>query len=458
MNEIVRKPERTALQAFAETLRFVARPLDTLVYLQRTWGDVVPLPLPGARAIQFTHPDQVGEVLRLPEKDQVTRSMQDILGQGLLTGSGAEWRRNRRMISPAFSQKAIASFFDTICALGKRWLASAATGAREIDVTEEMLRLTLDVILQTVFGGAVEIDREQMARGAEEYLYQFFLDNSSWRRLLPRFIVTPGRKRRIRAMQELEAVVYRSIEQRRRMPAGDDLLWFLLQARDEEGRPLTDRNLRDEVLTLVLAGHETTAETIGYALWLLAEHPQIQDELHRAVSAAIAADGMTRESVMGCKLLGAVLDETMRLYPPAYIVAREAHEDSQIGGYPVKQGTQLLAPAWVIHRDERWWNAPLEFRPERWLNGETARLPPNAYLPFGGGPRLCIGKRFAKFEASVVLMSLIEKLAFRPVEGYRLVLMPSVTLRPRHGIRLNITPRPVLSLSTSTRDEARVPI
>jgi cytochrome P450 len=433
--------DRTALQGMRETLRFIKDPLGTLVYLRETWGDVVPLPLPGARVVQFTSPEQVGALLRLPIKDETTRSMRDIMGHGLLTGDGPEWRRNRRMITPAFSQKAVAPFFGVIRTLTDDWIDRVKGAERELDMTEEMLRLTLDVILKTVFGGAVDIDRESVARGMEEYFVQFALDNAGWRRLVPRFIVTPGRRRRIEAMRELDEIVYRSIAQRRQGAEGSDLLYFMLQARDEQGQPLADSALRDEVLTLVLAGHETTAETLTYALWLLAQRREIQSELHDEVSAAIAAHGMTREAVMACKLLNAVLDETLRLYPPAYIVAREAHEDCEIGGYAVEKGTQLLAPAWAIHRDERWWKQPEQFRPERWLNGETSGLPPNAYFPFGGGPRLCIGKHFAKFEASVVLMALVHELAFQAVDSYQLTLMPSVTLRPREGIRLKVSTR-----------------
>jgi cytochrome P450 len=438
--------KRTRLEALGEVVRFIKDPLGTFTYLQQRWGDVVTLPLPGPPTVQFTHPDHVAALLRLPMKDQTTRSMEDIMGNGLLTATGPGWRRNRRMISPAFSQKAVAPFFETMCRLTGEWLAGVRQEQHEVDMTEEMLGLTLDVILKTVFGGAVKIDRAQVARAMEEYFYQFFLDNASWRRLVPRSIVTPGRRRRIRAMRELEQMVYRSIDQRRAAPAGDDLLHFMLQAKDESDGPLDDRTLRDEVLTLVLAGHETTAEMLTYAMWLLAQHPEAQAELRQEIAEVVGPDRPTRETLARCKLLDGVLDETLRLYPPAYVVAREAHEDMVLGGHSIRRGSQVLAPAWVVHRDERWWKQPEQFRPQRWLNGELDTQPQGAYFPFGGGPRLCIGKHLAKVEGSVVLLSLVQRFEFLPAPNYRLELMQSVTLRPRTGIRLVLRPAPIVKI------------
>jgi cytochrome P450 len=193
---------------------------------------------------------------------------------------------------------------------------------------------------------------------------------------------------------------------------------------------------------LILAGHETTAEMLTYAMWLLAQRPEVQAQLREEIRTHVGSGRPTRESLSRCKLLAAVLDEALRLFPPAYVVAREAHEDCEVAGLAVAKGSQLITPAWVIHRDARWWQQPNEFRPERWLNGETDALPANAYFPFGGGPRLCIGRHFAMFEGSVVLLSLLQRLQFAPAPGYEMTLMPSVTLRPRHGIRLRVSPAP----------------
>jgi cytochrome P450 len=452
MGGIQIRVERSFSQAFGEVLRFVKDPLSTFTYLKDTWGDVVPLPLPGPKTIQFTHPQHVGEVLRLPVKDETSRSMEDIMGRSLLTGDGPEWRKHRRMLTPAFSQKSLAPFLETILTLTEDWIGSIGDQEHERDMTEEMLKLTLEVILKTVFGGAVEINRAQVAGAMEEYFLQYFLDAASWRRLIPPFITTPGRRKRARAMRELEAVMYASIDQRRRLPPGSDLLNFMLNATDEAGQTLSDRHLRDETLTLILAGHETTAEMVTYALWLLGRHQETQAELRREILNHVGTGRPTRESLAECKLLSAVLEEALRLFPPAFVVGREAREDCEVAGHRVNRGTQLLVPAWVIHRDERWWRAPNDFRPERWLNGETSELPQHAYFPFGGGPRLCIGRHFAMFEGSIILLSLLQRFEFTPAEGYDLKLLPSVTLRPKHGIRLKV--RRTASVSGAFRPHA----
>jgi cytochrome P450 len=433
----IRPVKRNAIKKLREVVGFIKDPLNGFREMQNQWGDVVPLALPGPRTIQFTHPTHVGAILHLPLKDHITRSIEDAMGQGLLTSSGASWKRHRRMVSPAFAPKLLTGFIDEMVRLTHNWLDCAA-GQQVLNISEQMLGLTLDVILNTIFGGKIVIEKDVVARGLEDYMYQFYLDTGNWRQLLPKNIMTPGRHKRVKAMQNIEKFVYDSIARRKTAEPGNDLLYQLLQARDEDGSKLSDKDLRDELITLILAGHETTALMLSYALWLLAKHPEIQQEVRNEVVSSMVDGLPTKETIQACRLLDGVLDEALRLFPPAYVVAREAQSDMIIGGIGVKKGDQLIVPAWVIHRDRRWWQQPDAFRPQRWFNGETDNIPANAYFPFGGGPRLCIGKHFAKFEGAVVLALLLGSFEFSPVPGFELKLMQSITLRPKHGIRLQI--------------------
>jgi cytochrome P450 len=438
----VRPVQRNSASYLVEMFGFINNPLDGFLHSKNKWGDIVPLPLPGIRAIQFFHPAHVGAILNLPRKDATTRSISDIMGDGLLTNNGPEWKKHRRLISPAFAPRVIEGFIDTMAGITHDWMDNTITpSADDLNMSAATLTLTLDILISTVFGSKIPVDRNIVAKALDEYMYEFYLDNSSWRRLLPKAILTPGRKRRHLAMRELEDIVYQAIARRKETEPDNDLLYRLIHAGDEKGEHLTDKQLRDHVLTAILAGHETTALMLSYSLWLLAHRPEFQHELRQELQEKLGGRHAKMDDMPALQRLDAVLNEAMRLYPPAYVVAREAESDMEIGGFAVKKGDQLLAPAWVIHRDPRWWQAPDEFRPERWLNGETASLPANAFFPFGGGPRLCVGSYFAKYEGMVVLSLILQQFEISPVPGYKLDLIPSITLRARQGIRLSLRNR-----------------
>jgi cytochrome P450 len=436
----VRSVQRNSVSYLTEMFGFINNPLNGFLHSKNRWGDIVPLPLPGMRAIQFFHPAHVSAILNLPRKDATTGSISDIMGDGLLTNNGPEWKKHRRLISPAFAPRVIEEFIDPMAKITQDWMDTVTPSAHDLNISASMLSLTLDILISTVFGSKIPVDRNIVAKALDEYMYEFYLDTSSWRRLLPKAISTPGRKRRQQAMHELESIVYQAIARRRETEPDNDLLYRLLTARDEKGERLTDKQLRDHVLTAILAGHETTALMLSYSLWLLSHRPDFQDELRQELLEKLGGRHADMDDMPALQRLDAVLNEAMRLYPPAYVVAREAENDMEIGGFAVKTGDQLLAPAWVIHRDPRWWQAPDAFRPERWLNGETANLPANAFFPFGGGPRLCVGSYFAKYEGMVVLSLILQHFEISPVPGYKLDLIPSITLRAREGIRLSLKP------------------
>jgi cytochrome P450 len=213
------------------------------------------------------------------------------------------------------------------------------------------------------------------------------------------------------------------------------LLSMLLAARDDDGSRMTDKQLRDESITLFLAGHETTANALSWTWWLLAQNPATEKKLHAELDSQLGGRAPSLDDVAKLHYTELVLTESLRLYPPAWGTARVAIEDHEIGGYTLRKGMGVALSQWVMHRDARWFDAPEEFLPERWEDGLAKRLPRFAYFPFGGGPRQCIGNTFALMEATLVLATIAQRYRFRLVQGHPVVPLPSITLRPRHGIR-----------------------
>jgi cytochrome P450 len=241
---------------------------------------------------------------------------------------------------------------------------------------------------------------------------------------------------------QIEKILYRIIAERRASghDAGD-LLSMLLAAQDEDGSRMTDKQLRDETITLFLAGHETTASTLSWTWWLLAQNPAVEAKLHAELDAVLGGRVPSLHDLPNLPYTGHVITESLRLYPAAWGMARLAVEDHEIAGYPVKKGMGVAMAQWVVHRDPRWYNAPEEFRPERWQGDLLKRLPRFAYFPFGGGPRQCIGNAFALMEAALILATIAQKFRLRLVANHPVVPLASITLRPRHGVRVSLERR-----------------
>jgi cytochrome P450 len=261
--------------------------------------------------------------------------------------------------------------------------------------------------------------------------------------MLPAHVLTPARRRVRAGRRELEAMLMRIITRCRREDAnaGDHLLARLVAARDEDGEPMSDRQLIDEALTMLLAGHETTALSLTYALYLLSEHPAELARARAEVDAVVGRRSLQAADLPRLRFVDSVIRETLRLYPPAYTIGREVVQTIELAGYEITQGAQLLMSQCVIHRDPRFFPEPSRFRPERWLDEAIEKLPRFAYFPFGGGPRVCIGNHFAMMEATLVLASLLQAVELQVVPGFTLDLEPSVTLRPKHGLRMLVRRR-----------------
>ncbi len=423
---------------------FGAGVLPGLTFLHRKYGTFVRTRLP-LQLYFISDPACVEEILvKKPElfrKDRTSRLLARVVGNGLLVNEGDSWRRQRRLLQPAFHQRQLQSYAAVMVAAAERAVAGWQAGQVR-DVHQEMMGVTLNIVAETLFGADVSGDAGRIGGIISGLMEEFGRILGLAAIFQPPVWVPTAANRRFRAAaRQLDAVILRIIEARRRETGdsrGDDLLSLLVRARDEEGGAMSDAQVRDEAVTLFLAGHETTALALTYALYLLAALPDRQarlgDELRRVVG--------DRRPEMGdlenLTYTDAVVLEAMRLYPPAWVVARQALAAVEIGGYSFPKGAEFVMSPWVIHRDRRNFDDPEAFNPERWEGDLARRLPRFAYFPFGGGPRVCIGNRFAMMEAKLVLAVVARRFRFEVTPETKLTLLPSVTLRPRHGIRLRL--------------------
>jgi cytochrome P450 len=418
-------------------------PLEMFSKLARGYGDVVGIRVLNFRNIFINHPDTIEEVLvtnaRKYIKGRVLRANRHVFGEGLLTSEGDFWLRQRRLAQPAFHRARIASYAATMVEYTQRMLESWRSG-EERDAHQEMMRLTLQIVTKTLFDADVEREAQDVGKSLQMLLEL----GANFRRTLfiPHWVPTPTNLRIKREIAFIENILFRIIQERRASghDAGD-LLSMLLQAQDEDGSRMTDRQLRDETITLFLAGHETTASTLSWTWWLLAKNPAVEAKLHAELDAVLSGRAPSLEDLPKLTYTGNVITESLRLYPAAWGLARVAIEDHELAGYPVKKGMGIAMAQWVVHRDPRWYDAPEDFRPERWGGDLLKRLPRFAYFPFGGGPRQCIGNTFAVMEATLLLATIAQKYRLRLVANHPVMPLASITLRPRHGVRVSLESR-----------------
>ena len=418
-------------------------PLQYFTDMTQQYGDVWGMRIGNFRSFFINHPDLIEDVLvnkaRLYHKGRILQANKYLFGEGLLTAEGDFWLRQRRLAQPAFHRERIAAYAATMADYTEQMLAKWC-GGEERDVHQEMMNLALRIVGKTLF----DADVTHEARKVGETLDMLLKIASNFGRtvLVPLWVPTPKNLRAKAGVRRIEKIIYRIIAERRKSGHDTgDLLSTLLQVRDEDGTRMNDRQLRDETITLFLAGHETTASTLSWTWWLLAQNPAVEKRFHEELHCVLGGRAPTMDDLPKLTYLGHVLTESLRLYPPAWGMARLAEEEHEILGYPVRPGYGVAMAQWVVHRDARWFDAPLEFRPERWENGLAKRLPRFAYFPFGGGPRQCIGNTFALMEASVVLATIGQKFRLSVLPGQEVRPMASITMRPRNGIRVRLEAR-----------------
>lgn len=361
-----------------------------------------------------------------------------ILGNGLLTAEKDDHRRTRRLLAPAFAPRRVASYGDLMVACAER-AASRWRAGQRVDIAEEMMRLTLASVGKTLFDADIEGDARVIGR-AITHSMQYMLDNLALP--LPIEWPLPRNLRMKRAVAELDEIVFRIIEERRQRP-GDrgDVLSMLLAARDDDGSSLGDRDVRDNIMTLMLAGHDTVANTLAWTWYLLMTHPPVYDRVQAEVDAVCGARAPRVDDLAAMPYGLMVIEEAMRIYPPAYAVGRQAERSIRLGDASIGAGDVVIVAVHEIHVRADYWPDPLAFRPERFTEAEKKQRPKQRYLPFGAGPRICIGNHFALMEAQLMLSVLAQRWRFRVAQPLPVAPEPLITLRPRGGLRVEVRAR-----------------
>lgn len=420
---------------------------DSLGFLTQNmqYGDLAHLKFLKYDAYQVNHPDLIGQVLtkdnNIWHKSVVyKRTLGDYIGQGLLNADGDFWRRQRKLMQPAFHVNRISAYADTMVAYAQRMLDSWQDGEVR-DIADDMMKVTLYVVGKTLFDADFRNTSHEVAE-ALEYMLNDILEASQAVIRLPEWLPTPLKYRKQRTVALLNQVIMPLVQARR--ASGEDtgdLLSMLLMAEDDNGVGMSDEQVRNEALTLVLAGHETTANALTWTLYLLSQHPQIVEQLEAEIDSVLSGRLPTLADLKQLTYTEQVIKEGMRVYPPVWSVARQAKEATELGGYPIRKYATAVIPIWSVHHDERWFPQAATFDPERWSDEREATVPRYAYLPFGGGPRICIGNAFAMMEAQLLLASIVQRFRLSHVEGHRVEPEPLVTLRPRYGMQMKLERR-----------------
>jgi len=444
---ISRPPGPKGLPLLGMTFAIRRDALGTLRQVAREYGDIVRLPVAFQDRIFLNRPDLIEQILVVQQakfhKSELTkRIVGRLLGQGLLISEGEFWRRQRRLAQPAFHRNRIQEYAATMVESVERHTREWGEGDQR-DMAREMMALTLDVAVRTLFGTSLPGEAQKVGHSMT-FLMRYQLGRQRSPVRIPESWPTPRNKRANREREFLDSLVYHIIEERRAKGDGNhgnDLLSLLVSAMDEDGTQMTPEQLRDETMTLFIAGHETTAQMLAWTWYLLGENPGAEAKLHEELRVVLGGRTPAAADLQQMTYLRAVMNESLRLYPPAYITARTSIEACSIGGYDFPAGTTMLMAQWVMHRDPRFFDDPDLFCPERWLGDLEDRLPACAYLPFGNGPRRCIGQGFALLEAALVIATLAQRFQFRLVPGFPVVPEPLITLRPRNGMRMTVHAR-----------------
>ena len=425
-------------------------PLQCLTDAARRYGDMVYLRLGRRPAYFLNHPDHIAHVLqthhRNYRKSELVEPLKPFLGTGLATSDGDLWRRQRRLIQPAFHRPHMATFTtivtETTATLLDRWRPLASRSA-PVDLLPEMMRLTGTIIVNALFGTTLcdpEATLLDDFRVVTAYSLRRLLAWTAWSAHVP----TAKRRRYRQALRRLEATVWHIIGTRRRSGAsGDDLLARLLVAHDPEtGGRMSDRQLRDEVMTLFFAGHETTGLALTWTWYLLASYPAVAAQVRGELATVLQGRAPTVQDLPYLRYTRMVIQEALRLYSPAWILSRAPIADDVIGGYPIPAGMTVLLSPYVTHRHPRWWAQPDQFDPERFAPERVTDRPRFAYFPFSGGPRQCIGEPLAWLEAQCIVAMIAQRYRLALLPGHQVTPSAVLTLRPRGGLPVTLQALP----------------
>ena len=439
-------PVYPGLPLLGNLLEFRFRRLELIMRVSKQCGDIGVFQL-GPRTIvmlntsELIHEALVDHAYDFEKTPNLRIYGQPLLGNGLLTSENEFHKRQRKLVAPAFQYRRIAAYADVMVNYSERIQQEWADGAT-IDVAREMMRLTLWIVGKTLFDAEVLDEAEDLGKAITVAMHRFSTEMSTIVHI-PYAWPVPLNQRVHKAVARLNATVYQMIEERRSSGKDrGDLLSMLLAARDEDDRSfMTDKQVRDEAMTLFLAGHETTANALAWTWYLLTQHPAAYARMREEVDRVLRGRLPTFADLPDLPYTLQVLKESMRLYPPAFAFGRVAIRPVTIGGFEIPTGTIILVSQYAIHRRPQYFPDPERFDPGRFTLEAEQRLPRYAYIPFGGGPRICIGNHFALMEGHLVLATLAQRVCFSLVAGQRIEPEPLVTLRPRYGIRMRVQRR-----------------
>jgi cytochrome P450 len=427
-------------------LEFRRDPPRFLSKLAREHGDIVHFKLGPQDIYLLSHPDYIKDVLVTNNsnfaKSRGLQMAKKFLGEGLLTSEGEFHRRQRRLAQPAFHRQRINAYAEIMTDHAARTSARWRDGETQ-DIWQEMMRLTLAIVGKTLFDADVESEAPEIGKALTDVMQLFERITNPFAGLLEKLPLR-GNVRWLKAKERLDSTIYRIINERR--ASGEDrgdLLSMLLLAQDEEGDggSMTDEQLRDEAMTLFIAGHETTSNALTWTWYLVSQHPQVEAKLYDEIDTVLAGKTPNAADVMRLRYTEMVFAEAMRMYPPAWTMGRRVVADYQIGQYVVPAESIVLMSPWVTHHDSRFFPDPFKFDPERWTPEARETRPKFSYFPFGGGPRVCIGEQFAWMEGALLIATIAQQWRMRLAPGQRVEPKPMITLRPKYGMRMVLSER-----------------
>lgn len=418
-------------------------PIETAARMHNAHHDIVEMHFPGNYSMYYvSNPALIEEVLvtkqKSFQKDAFLKVYANaVFGNGLLSSDGDFWLRQRRMAQPAFHRQRIESYGHIIAHHSAQFLASITPG-KSFNLTKAMNALTLDIVSETLFGQVTALQKHNISEALDAVMDHFSNDWIGLMSFITNIPFNKSRNERYDAgTKVLDETIIEIIQERMNSSvAHDDLLGMFLEARDDDNQPMSIRQLTDECKTMFLAGHETTALTMTWTMWMLLQHPQALTALTHEITEKLGTRTATMADMPNLTYTEKVIRESMRLYPPAYTISRHSIETVEVGGYTIESNKDITLSQFAMHRDARWYPNPHAFIPERWTPEFRASLPKYAYFPFGGGPRLCIGQQFALLETTIMLSMMLQHGSWQLHGWQRITKQPSITLRPKQAVMI----------------------
>jgi cytochrome P450 len=435
-------PKAQLLPYVGALLGLMKSPLTFYEGLQKRYGNLVQFDLVGKTAYLVLDPSNIEMILSntgklLSKGYERDGQLMAMFGSGLVTSEGPFWFRQRKTAAPAFNHERLREYGNQITLLSAEMIESWMSG-QVIDIHHEFTVITLRAIMKALFGTSLGEKESKFLKATEAQMKCYVKVRFGLDRFLPPSIPTRNRALFAKATREIDEVVYDIIEQHRQGIKQSDFISLMMQATNEEGEHLTEKQLRDEVATMILAGHETSSNALAWTIYLLSQNRECDALLEQELTNQLSGRRPTFEDLKSLPYTNAVIKESMRLMPPVWGVSRQATADFELGGYLIPKDSIVMLSQWVVHRDEANFKEPLKFRPERWLNGETDNLHKFAYFPFGGGPRVCIGNSFSQMEIAIILADCRSKFQMEVLDPETVKPRASVTLGPAKPIRVKL--------------------